>query len=65
MLVPRGIQIGHCAHHGRYFFSYWCKICIDSLSKCMCEHVIMRQIMLLCVKLMTLMENTHLYPNQA
>ena len=28
----------------------------------MCEHVMMLQIMLLCAKLMKLMENTHLYP---
>ena len=27
---------------------------------CMCEHVMMLQILLLCVKLMKIMENTHL-----
>ena len=29
------------------------------------EHVMMLQILLLCLELMKIMENTHLYPNQA
>ena len=31
----------------------------------MCEHVMMLQILLVFVELMKIMENTHLYPNQA
>ena len=39
MLNPRGIHIGHFKHHGWYFFSYWCKICIEIVDESACANM--------------------------